>query len=671
MTTENRFLTHIGSLRGLAIIFIVLFHLDGQMWANGYLGVDVFLVITGYLLFRARTAQPDFSTLSDTSRFALKRIRRIFPPMLIVVLLTLIAGAFLMWQDDEYILARVGSYACTARVNILLATEFDNYFAPNSKFIPLLHLWYLAVTLQIYLIWAVGNLAIQRLPKRWIVFILVVIGLASFCYNGNYVLRECLKQLGLPVWNNFSPVSYYSTLPRLWEVLAGGLVLLLPSISSKKCVTALSGLSLAGIVALCLIPGGGIHNSISASLVVICTVLVIRYFPESYIRCLLDNKLFLWLGGISFSLYLVHMPIIVFGHIWVFGNPQIGYDALLLALSLFAAWGYWWCVEKRRFPWYLIIVLWGLTYATCKLGRKTHGFSNYLSQYETVLETSSYPQWQRSVRQDLLADMPEDLIACAGNYYHGPQTEQNLPKPRLLDIGNHALSPTVVLMGDSHADHFYAGFDRLFHEKGLSGVYLTSIVWPFRGREYYSDAEYNWNEKKDGAVLQWLKRHPEITHVVIGQWWAERFRKEKLSVSENQLRLFLQDLREMGKQVILIADTPEFSSGLIQHYVKILTYRGVKPGDPSTFSDTCSREEHLDKHKDVYPILKKLEGEGLCKVVDPLLTLAPGECFHSLRGNVSLMLDDNHMYPAFSIEMAARLWPQLQAVLPAGAAPAK
>lgn len=669
--SKNDFLTHISGLRGLAIVMVVLFHLNGQTWSHGYLGVDVFLVITGYLLFRARVKRIEYESLTDMGRFALRRVRRIFPPMLIVILLTVAAGAFLLWWRDESSLCRVGANACVAKANVLLAHEFGNYFAPDSAFMPLLHLWYLSVTLQVYLMWAVGNMVLQRLPLRWVILILSAIGLASLGYNYSFALRDVLNAVGVPVWEQSAGVSYYATLPRLWEVLAGGLVWALPSFVCKKWSTLISGGSLLTIVFLCApinILGGGIHLP-DTLIIVICTVFVIRYLPESCLRCVLSNRVFMWLGGISFSLYLVHMPIIIYGHMWVYGNPSVWYDVALVGISLVVAWGYWWGVEKRPFPWWLVVALWGVSFMVCKYGRSSSGFRAAFSWLETEPEIPTYPQWQRSDRDDLLSDIPEDINVYTGYFYQGPQSKEPLPPPRLLDLGDNSLPPSVVLLGDSHGDHFYAGLDNLFRERGISGVYLATIVCPFRDREYYIDPSYYWNDKKDKALMKWLKAHPELRCVVIAQWWASRFEKEKRADIEDALRVFLRDLKEMGKQVILISDTPEFTSGLIHHYLKVLTIRGMKLGDKLSFSDECTQKEHIEKHKDVFLILGKMEQEGLCKVVEPLKTLRPGESFHAIRGNVSLMLDDNHMSPGLSIEMAYRLWPQLKAALPPMTAP--
>lgn len=669
--SDNKYLPHIEGLRAWAIVMVALFHLNGEIWPNGYLGVDVFLVITGFLLFRGRMKNDGLLTIADAGKFAWRRVSRIMPSMLIVIILTVLLGAFLLWCDDESFLCRVANNACMIKVNMLLAREFENYFAPDSAFIPLLHLWYLAVVLQMYLIWIVGNLILQKFSKRMVMSILVIVSVMSLLYRCSSALHDWLEAAGAPVWEEVSPVSYYSTLPRLWEMLAGGLALLLPLPSAARRVkcTALSLVGLLGIVCPCLagfVPGLDFVSDLPCVMIVVAsTVLVIRYLPESNVAICLTNKLLVWLGSISFSLYLVHMPVIVFGHLWVYGNhSMLWYEAALLAGSLLLAWGYWWAVEKRRFSWWLIILLWSGAYMFSKYGRITGGFKNYLPVQEAKLEIPTYPQWQRCELGSLLADMPDELNAYPGFFYHGPQAEGTEPPPRMLFIGKKSQRPNVLFMGDSHADHFYAGMDVVFKHEGWTGVYLASIVYPFHGRQRRLSEHYRWDAAKGKALMKWLSAHPELECVVIAQWWLERFKRIAPSVNAQDLRLFLSDIKAMGKKIVLIADTPEFDADPLQRYVKIYTYRGASLGDHAWFSSTCTPERHRERHAGVYAVLEKMEQEGLCKVVDPLKGLAPGEVFHSVRGNTVLMRDDNHMNPGMSIDMGMLILPQLRALIP-------
>ena len=646
----------------MAILLVLLFHLNSSIFPNGYVGVDVFLVITGYLLFRSRLAHPEPRSWADDARFALKRLQRIMPSMLLIIVLVLAAGAFLLWWQDENFSGRLADNACFFKANTFLAHAFRDYFASGSAFIPLLHLWYLSVTMQVYLLWLVGTRLLQKRSRCFIMACLVLVGLASLLYNYSYPIDLWLISHGYPAWEQAVPASYYGTLPRLWEVLAGGAALLLPLPAHARRAKC-TALSLVGLLVLVVFGASGIAPECPGSLIaVLCTMLVIRYFPEGHINILLGNRVLLWLGSISFSLYLVHMPVIVFGHIWVYGKADmVWYEALLVALSVGLAWLFCLLVERRRCPWWLLVVLWVAAIVCAKVARSPHVLKKFFSE-EVQLIIPTYHQWQRCNDEKLLADMPEALVPFRGNYFQGPQAEAPAAPPHLVCLGNGEREPNVVLMGDSHADSFFAGMDTLFRQQGWSGVYLTSIVCPFHNREYRNRDDYKWNDQKGKELLKWLAAHPELHYVVIAQFWNSRFVRITQSVNERDLRAFLQELKAIGKEVVLIADTPVFDTDPAQHYVKILAYRGTPLGDRSSLSSSCSRERHYQRHKIIYPILRKMEQEGLCKIVDPLKILAPGECFYSTRGNTVLMYDDHHMNPGLSIEIALGLLPQVRRI---------
>ena len=142
---KKEFFPHIAGLRGLALLFVLLFHLNGTQWANGYLGVEVFLVIMGYLIFKARVDRGGNDTLKQCAGYLMKRVRRIVPPMLVVILTTLSIGVFIFSPTDQSASVQLGHEACLLQANIHLKHAFANYFAPSSKFMPLLPLWYLSV----------------------------------------------------------------------------------------------------------------------------------------------------------------------------------------------------------------------------------------------------------------------------------------------------------------------------------------------------------------------------------------------------------------------------------------------------------------------------------------------------------------------------------------------
>ena len=181
------------------------------------------------MLFRSRLRKSSPDTIKDTVGFLYKRGMRIVSPMAIIILLTIAVGILLMGAEDLSFLCGLGGYSLVGAANFSLSWSFEDYFAQDSAFIPLLHIWYLAVILQVYMLWAAGNYLVQRLPKAAIVGVLIVVGLASLAYCYSFSIHEWLKDRGISWWEQDKAPSYYQTLPRVWEILAGGLICVLPS----------------------------------------------------------------------------------------------------------------------------------------------------------------------------------------------------------------------------------------------------------------------------------------------------------------------------------------------------------------------------------------------------------------------------------------------------------
>lgn len=661
MIRKTEFLSHLAGLRGIAIVLIVMFHLNGKAWSQGYLGVDVFLVLTGYLIFRGRLLHDGYDTLKDAGLYLLKRIRRIVPPMTIVIMLTVIVGMFFMWWKDELFLCRVGYKACEAKVNVFLKSEFEDYFASDSAFIPLLHLWYLAVTLQIYLAWAVGNYVLQRLPKWAWMTVLVLMGALSLAYCYSLPIHHALKELGVPVWEQTKEVSYYQTLPRIWEVLAGGLVCVLPSLKKHRVwATIISLIAIAGI----LIPA--LWATVAAAMpstleVVVCTVLVIKYLPESMIQGLLSNKPLVWLGGISFSLYLVHMPIFTYWRLWLYGHVTAWNEVGMVIAAVLVGWGYWWCVEKRKFKWLQVIMLWCMAYGLCAVGRKSEGFKRFFR--EVTLSTPTYTKWHMCTDPDMYKGMSKELNPYMAVFWcmqvKAPSNETfQIP---LMGLGVEDKKASIVLLGDSHGTHAYAGLNEMLKQSNLAGVYLSTVVLPFHKFRHLSktNSAYRFSPEKEDALMHWLAEHPELEYVIIEQYWSARLRAySKMGTSKftNDLRLFLQRIQAMGKKVILIGPGPEFEQNSLQHYYKILNTKGEKAADAAP---VYTQEQYMVRNADALKQLRLLESEGLCTLIDPTQSLGDQESFPSMQGNMLLMLDRDHMTSDYSIWLYNRLKPQI------------
>lgn len=308
---------------------------------------------------------------------------RLFTPVAVIIPLTLLAGMFFLDYTDLATASSTGGYTLIGAANRFLAVIQSDYFAQDSSGNPFLHMWYLAVTAQIYLLFAGGCVLYRYLPKRAAASLFWIAGIGSFLWAYSYPIHNLLQEIGVPVWEQVRPTSHYMTLPRLWEVCAGILLAIYPPLSSTRCENRKKNalLFLLGILCI-LVPAlsRGKDVSLCSAAVVLGTCLVIRYAEPGRLAHCFNNKLLLWIGGISFSLYLVHMPLIAFYHSWFLHAPgwpgmlAIGAASTVLGGLLYLA------VEKKRMKmkWFIPLYLFALL--LCVAGRQTEGFRNYINQ---------------------------------------------------------------------------------------------------------------------------------------------------------------------------------------------------------------------------------------------------------------------------------------------------
>lgn len=648
----------------MAAALLALFYLNSQTWSHGYLGFDMFLVITGYLLFSSRRAAVGVESLRDSFFFVVRRLQKIIPPTAIVIMLSLAVGAALLWWEDEWLLSRLGFSACLARANVLLGDGTQDFFAEETAFMPLLHLWYISALVQVYVLWCVGNQLLQKRTQGQIVGVLSVVALVSMGLYYSYPVHEWLAKGGVHLWEQNEPLSHFYVSTRLWEVIAGGLVTLLPSLKHRRWLATLA--ALAGVLLLFsstlsgAVPGTAALGRLPVNIMtVVGTILTIRYLPTSELAGLFSYRPVLWLGRISFSLFLVSLPVIVYGKLLTFGEPALWVQVLLFGLMLLLAWGLRRGIDKRELSPEVTLGLWGGAFVLCGAGSLTEGFKDYVPA--VTIHIPAHP-WQLCRDDRLRAewDPALDFSMDVFRFLNARGPKSNTHSAPLLTMGDPNRRPTMALIGDSHAAHHYAGFSHFCLKEELGGVYVASRFMPF----------HNWkannNTAKEQALLHWLRRHPELTHVIIAQRW-HAMQRDVAQLSgqpwatparfEIDLRAFLQELAAMGKSVVLVGPGPEFNMRPLQHFCKALRFRGMTLAD---IAPVCTRESHMDTNRKVMETLRRLEKEKLCTVLDPMDALEEGRDFLAAAENTLLMYDQHRMYAEHSIYLIERLVPQLR-----------
>jgi len=294
----------IDGLRTIAVLSVLLFHLNHQWLPGGFVGVDVFFVISGFLItsiLYGECRQNDPSL----ARFYQRRVARIFPAFTAVALTTLAVAFFVYLPQDLASCGANFSAAFLSAINIKLMFQ-GNYFVLSPDSQPFLHYWTLAVEEQFYMVFPLLLLALYRFARHALVSLLLVVGIASFAWGWR--------------WSDTHPTWAFYLLPtRGWELLAGGVlaIISIEGIGARHArwwrIAPPIGLLLI-LTSFLLVHEGTSFPGWIALLPVIGTVLVITPFPimDGWVERCLAQPAMVALGKRSYSLYLWHWPVYSF-----------------------------------------------------------------------------------------------------------------------------------------------------------------------------------------------------------------------------------------------------------------------------------------------------------------------------------------------------------------------
>lgn len=328
----------IDGLRGVAVLAVLGFHAFPETVTGGYVGVDVFFVISGFLItgiIARQLLHADFS-FAD---FYWRRVRRLFPALVLVLATTLALGWFLLLPNEFKQLGKHATAAAAFLANFALWRE-SGYFDTAAEFKPLLHLWSLGIEEQFYLLWPAALVVLWK-RKMALLVILSMLVLASFALSV-YMARTA------PIANFFWPVS------RFWELGAGCLLALLMERPARAAASAESGDRRFLDIGYNILPLAGLALIVAsittfdtttpfpgwpALLPVVGTLFILATPAEAWIqRNVLGSRLMVWFGLISYALYLWHWPLLSFLNILEAGLPPVAVRWVASASSILLAW---------------------------------------------------------------------------------------------------------------------------------------------------------------------------------------------------------------------------------------------------------------------------------------------------------------------------------------------
>ena len=334
-TSRDGFRSDVEGMRGLAVLVVVLFHAGLVSVGGGFIGVDVFFVISGFLITGLLVREHERSGRIDLLRFYARRMRRLLPAGVVVMVVTLIVALAVVAPLDRSSVGLDAAAAALSVANIRFALAAGDYFTSAATPSPFLHFWSLAVEEQFYLVWPAMILLVARgvhAPRR-VVVALLVIGAVSFA--GNLILTD-----SAPNW------AFYSLATRAWELALGGLLAVGAGVLAKlpgRMVGVAGWFGLAAIVIAALTFDSSMPYP---GMAVLLPCLGSAALIAGGSRPLGPGRLMSvapmgFLGKISYSLYLVHWPILILAPL-VIGRElddvaRVGLVGLCVILA-FASW---------------------------------------------------------------------------------------------------------------------------------------------------------------------------------------------------------------------------------------------------------------------------------------------------------------------------------------------
>jgi peptidoglycan/LPS O-acetylase OafA/YrhL len=522
ITTEIPYRPDIDGLRAVAVLSVIAFHAFPKAIAGGFIGVDIFFVISGYLissLILSGLKNGSFNFLD----FYARRARRIFPALTVVLIFVWGVGLLFFVPADFATLGKHIVAGAAFAANIVTYFEVGYFDAPASTK-PLLHLWSLGVEEQFYLIFPVLIVLVWR--HRSAALILSAIAVASFALN--------------VVTVRYSPsFAFFLPLTRFWEFLAGTL-LAYDSVkfgwtarveANARRDNAASAIGLLMIlVGIFIIPAEGNYPGWWALLPVIGTVLMVWAGQHAWInRKILANQKLVYIGLISYPLYLWHWPLLVIGKTIVsYYSPLNLYlrttTIVAVALSFVLSWPTYEFVERpirtRRFS---IGLRW--VGGACAASLAAIGLVAVIT-----LRGDGFPGRYPKEIQALLTPL------TYGADFPPPNEKKN------------SAGPLLVVYGDSHAVHLVPGLTLLQNERTFRLKLISFGECPPVEEVKPTNAE-NCRRLQIATEEEFVRLKPDI--VLIGAFWYQYNHFERL-------RETLQFFQRIGVQRIVIIGSVPF-----------------------------------------------------------------------------------------------------------------
>ena len=531
-------------LRGTAVLLVVLYHAHFSFFKGGYLGVDVFFVISGFLITGVIKKGIEGKTFSFIG-FYYRRAKRLLPAAYTTFLITCILATFLLTTQElnDFYAQMIGAVTFTA--NMVLWGQ-GTYFGVESDLKPLLHTWSLSVEEQYYLI---VPAVMFFTPRRF--------------WSGAVLVAFLLSLLACIVMYSIQNAAAFYLFPaRAWELLLGSAgALIYGHINRDGYIKYLFWPSLIGILYISISPLEGMHPGPDALIICLLTLILILINNQNVFKNFLAKPI-IWVGDISYSLYLIHWPIFaLFANVWVddIKMPFI-YRLAIIGISIVLAFLQYTYIENR--------------FRHSNLNKVAINYYPLIALSAALIILPTFLYLAPKNSNDAIT---ENRI---GNTGFGQQCTFYDEFKELSDCKS-GEDISILVWGDSNAMHLVPGLDAVKGNRDL--IQATKYVCgPVLGISPIGNAVSTYQNKKwaescidfNDSVFNYLKDNKQVDTVVLSSFFGQYFEYPSYSIYDGSDKLSeltfqeqldfaiysfsntIKKLQEIGKKVVIIAPPP-------------------------------------------------------------------------------------------------------------------
>ncbi|MDB0003672.1 acyltransferase [Alphaproteobacteria bacterium] len=629
--------TDIDGLRGYAVLFVVLYHFDLLYFQAGFLGVDIFFVISGFLITKIIIKDLDSNNFSILIFFH-RRIKRIIPLLFFVIIICTILSYYFFLPKDLKDFSRSGFSSIFFLSNFYFFFRSE-YFDSLSIVKPLLHTWSLSIEEQYYLIYPFLLMLIYKYYKNYIFIFLCIFTFLSFIFFLNAL-------------NNQIYLGFYISIFRIWEIFAGCLIALFTKESYLKIENNIFKF-IINLISICLFiflificsffEYSKFNLFFLLPLTVLITSLIIYLNQYLMIASIIyTNNIIRFIGIISYSLFLIHWPILVFYN-YFFETDEMTIKIILLIFSFLISFFTFRFIEKP--------------FREKKINFKLF----YLSLILLILIINIFFFYVEKT-DGVKSRLSEENL----NIYNNALTLPKLKCDKIIKeqcFHYNGESPSVVIWGDSHAFMYYDFFYNEFKQNKISWVYSSCypLLDVFLNNEYSNNQTPNCikkninllnltdkeNIKKILLIANWSENILGIEKRIEGNGLTNNFissigdfsknSEEAKILFKDKLNKTINALKSKNIEIYISKPIPTFEFWVTNEALKKIIYE--KSTEP------ISRDfiQYVERNSFVNDIFDSFNKKNVIKIIDPSEALCDKNKCYGFINNKIIYRDSNHL----------------------------